>query len=54
MESVASPYVSRGFRAFILGAGAYDDGGHSQLGGRLQTELHRFPHRAAILAAVQA
>ncbi len=24
MESVASPYVSRGFRAFILGAGAYD------------------------------
>jgi hypothetical protein len=24
MESVASPYVSRGYRAFILGAGAYD------------------------------
>jgi hypothetical protein len=24
MESVTSPYVSRGYRAFILGAGAYD------------------------------
>ena len=24
MESVASPYVSRGYRAFILGAGLYD------------------------------